>query len=111
MNANERKEAVRSHAMELEQKIRRIHTPNVTTGCDIYDVSYIVVGKEIDGGRFDDHRRLVVQIKGAPGAWQYDLIYRYDSARVPADAVILDRNLNQTMVSVSDFLKAEAAAA
>ena len=86
-DADERKEAVRKHAMELDQKVRRTFTPGVITGYDIQDVTYIVVGKEIDGGRRDDHRRLLIQIKGEPDKWMYDLEYRYDSAKIPADAV------------------------
>lgn len=111
MAANERETAVRNHAMELEQEIRRTYSPNVTTGHDIHYVNFIVVGKEIDGGRRDDHRRLVIYIKGEPGKWLYDLEYRHASARIPADAAILDRNLDQTMVAVSDFLKVESLAA
>ena len=34
--------------------------------------------------------------------------YWHTLARIPADAVILDRDLDQTMVAVSDFLKVEA---
>ena len=74
MNGNERKAATRNHALALEQEIGRIHTPNVTTGHDTDFVNFIVVGKEIDGGRRDDHRRLVIYIKGAPGHWLYDCI-------------------------------------
>jgi len=49
--------------------------------------------------------------EGDPGHWLYDLKYRHTLARIPADAVILDRDLDQTMVAVSDFLKVEALAA
>jgi hypothetical protein len=111
MDANEGKAAVRDHALALEQEIRRIHTPNVTTGHDTDFVNFIVVGKEIEGGRRDDRRRLVIHIKGEPGHWLYDLEYRHTLARIPADAVILDRDLDQTMVAVNDFLKVEALAA
>jgi hypothetical protein len=109
MNADEQKEAVRTHAMELEQEIRRIHTPKVTTGHDIDVVDFIVVGREIDRGRRDDGQRLVIGIRGAPDEWKYNLEYRWASARIPADAVKLDRNLGQTMNAVSDFLKDAAA--
>jgi hypothetical protein len=54
---------------------------------------------------------LVIHIKGEPGHWLYDLEYRHTLAGIPADAVVLDRDLDQTMVSVSDFLKVEALAA
>jgi hypothetical protein len=101
--------AVSKEALRLEQEIRRIHTPNVTTGHDIDRLDFIVVGKEIDGGHRDDHRRLVIHIKGEPGNWLYDLKFRHTLARVPADAVILGRNLDQTTDAISAFLKVEAA--
>jgi hypothetical protein len=99
---------VSEHAAALERKIRDTFRPNVTTGHDIHFVDFVVVGKEIDGGRRDDGRRLVIQIKGSPGEWQYDLVYRRISARIPPDALILARNLGQTMDAVSDFLKVAA---
>lgn len=111
MDANERKATVRNHALALEQEIRSIHTPNVTTGRDTDFVDFIVVGKENGGGRRDNHRRLVIRIKGELGHWLYDLEYRHTLARIPADTVILDRDPAQTMAAVSDFLKVEALAA
>lgn len=102
---------VRYHRAALEQKIRDTFTPKVTTGHDIHDDNFVVVGKEIDGGRRDDHRRLVIFIKGDSGHWLYDLEYRHMLVRIPADAVVLDRDLDQAMVAVSDFLKVESLAA
>jgi len=81
----------------------------VTIGRDIDVVDFIVVSREIDGGHRDDGQRLEIGIKGAPDEWKYDLKYRWASARVPADAVKLDCNLDQVMNAVSDFLKDAAA--
>jgi hypothetical protein len=102
---------VSDHRAALEQKIRDTFTPNVTTGHDIHDDNFVVVGKEIDGGRRDDYRRLVIYIKGEPDNWLYDLEYRHMLVRITADAVVLDRDLDQTMAAVSDFLKVAALAA
>jgi hypothetical protein len=100
------------HIAALDRRIRDTFTPGVTTGYDAdYDDSLLVVGKEIDGGRRLDHRRLKIQIKGALGEWQYDLIYCHKSARILPDAVIRGRNFDQMMEAVSGFLKVEALAA
>lgn len=112
MDAKERKTTVRRHAMELEREIRWLHMPRVITGRDIHFDDFIVIGREIDDGRYDDGQRFVIHIKieGAPGEWKYDLEYRRASARLPTDKVIRDRTRDQTMEAVSDFLKVAAAA-
>jgi hypothetical protein len=65
-------EAERRYAAQLERGIRESYQ-NATTGRDTDVVNFIVVGKEMDCGRRDDGRRLVIHIKGSPGQWRYDL--------------------------------------
>lgn len=107
MDASKRKEAIRAHAMELEDEIRLIHTPGVTTGRDCDVVDFVVIGKEIDGGRLDDHRRLLIHVKGEPGKFRYDLEYRHSLAKVPVDAVVLDRSRTQAIDAVASFLNVQ----
>jgi hypothetical protein len=41
----------------------------------------------------------------------YDLKYCWASAKIPTDALIQDRSLDETMDAIGDFLKVETAAA